>query len=226
MAMKRISMAKMIVWTLLTLVTVWGKILFADEDSTILFSWAFVYQGSDEITKAIDYTKSIVRLESGDKIKIYFKPLNVCYIYLYLYDSQKDLFILFPENFNFWERHYQINKRYNLPEGNNWFYLDDNSGIEVFYLVVSEYRLQSLEATTSKYLEQNLKHRNYKNVTYKYGVLDEIKKMIKESSYLTDVVEKPIAVAGDFRGIRDENECNGINVETKNIYVKTIRLEH
>lgn len=120
----------------------------------------------------------------------------------------------------------QITRKYNLPGGNNWFYLDDNGGIEVFYLIVSDQRLQSLEESTKRYLEGRAKQRNLQNITYKHGVLDEIKLIIKESSYLSGTVEKPIAVAGDFRGIKEEDELNGVSIEAKDIYVKTIRLVH
>jgi len=216
----------LLVVILLVFATLWGQSVFADQDSSILFSWAFVYQGKDEITKPIEYNKSVVPLESGDKLKIYLKPLNACHFYLYLHDSQKNLYLLFPEDFTFFDEKVQVTRKYDLPEGNSWFYLDDNGGIEVFYLIVSEQRLWNLEESTNRYLQRNAKQRNLQNITYKHGVLDEIKRIIKENSYLSDAAEKPIAVAGDFRGIREELELNGVSIEATDIYVKTIRLEH
>ena len=216
----------LLVVILLVLATLWGQSVFADQDSSILFSWAFVYQGKDEITKPIDYNKSVVRLESGDKLKIYLKPLNACHFYLYLHDSQKNLFLLFPEDFTFFDKNLQVTRKYDLPGGNSWFYLDYNVGIEVFYLIVSEQRLWNLEESTNRYLQRNAKQRNLQNITYKHGVLDEIKRIIKENSYLSGAAEKPIAVAGDFRGIREEHELNGVSIQAADIYVKTIRLEH
>ena len=53
-----------------------------------------------------------------------------------------------------------------------------------------------------------------------------IKRLIKESSYLSEAAEKPVAVAGDFRGIREEKDLNGVYVEAAKVYVKTIRLAH
>jgi len=203
-----------------------GQTVFADQDSSIIFSWAFVYQGKDEITKPIDYSKSVVRLESGDRLKIYLKPLNSCHFYLYLHDSQKNLYLLFPEDFTFFDKNLQITRKYDLPGENSWFYLDDSGGIEVFYLIVSEHRLRSLEESTKRYWEGRAKQSNFQNIAYKHEVLDEIKRIIKESSYLSDTVEKPIAVAGDFRGIREEDELNGVSIEATAIYVKTIRLAH
>lgn len=211
---------------LLLLATVPGQTVYTDQDSSIIFSWAFVYQGKDEITKPIDYSKNVVRLESGDRLKIYLKPLNTCHFYLYLHDSQKNLYLLFPEDFTFFDTNLQITRKYDLPGENSWFYLDDSGGIEVFYLIVSEHRLRSLEESTKRYWEGRAKQRNFQNIAYKHEVLDEIKRIIKESSYLSDTVEKPIAVAGDFRGIREEDELNGVSIEATDIYVKTIRLAH
>jgi hypothetical protein len=181
---------------LLILATVSGQAVFADQDSSILFSWAFVYQGKDQITRPIDYSKSVVRLESGDRLKIYLKPLNTCHFYLYLHDSQKNLYLLFPEDFTGFNNNLQITRKYDLPGGNSWFYLDEDGGIEVFYLIASEHRLQNLEESTKRYWEGRA------------------------------TVEKPIAVAGDFRGIKEEDELNGVSIEASDIYVKTIRLAH
>jgi hypothetical protein len=213
----------MIVWILIGLA---GSGLYA-EDISIRFSWAFVHQGKDEIVKAIDYDRNIVRLESGYKIKIYFKAFNACYFYVYLHDSQRDLFLLFPESLNTSRNHLQINKRHSLPKNNNWFFLDENSGIEVFYLIVSADRLRNLEEITARFLNTAKRARiNDSILTKKHRVLDEIRRIIKESSYLAGAVEKPIAFAGDFRGIGEDDEFFGKSIEAENVYVKTIRLEH
>jgi hypothetical protein len=99
--------------------------------------------------------------------------------------------------------------------------------VETFFLIVSAEPLQGLEARTKQYFNglSNQKH-THQIISYKYGVLDEIKRLIKESSYLSDTAEKPVAVAGDFRGIREEQDLNGVHIETAQIYVKTIRVAH
>ena len=57
-------------------------------------------------------------------------------------------------------------------------------------------------------------------------MLDEIRRIIKERSYLADAVEKPVSVAGNFRGIGEEVAHNGQDVVANGVYVRTIRLEH
>jgi hypothetical protein len=116
---------------------------------------------------------------------------------------------------------------YELPGLNSWFYLDERGGTEVFYLIVSKKPLQELETSTGRYLEGRAAARKIlRAIPSKHDVLDEIRRIIKESSFLSDDAEKPIAVAGDFRGIREEHELNGVRIEAVEIYVRTIRLQH
>jgi hypothetical protein len=199
----------------------------ADRSGSISFSWALVYKDDGGIIKPIDYDKTVTRLDSGDKFKFYFKPLSSCHIYLYLFDAQKNLFLLFPEDFDVVPDAARITRNYDLPGVNSWFYLDEKSGLEVFYLIVSARPLEELENRTKRYLERYGDPKtNAGEITSKHGVLDEIKRIIKKSSYLSDAAEKPIAVAGDFRGVREEGELNGVRIEATDIYVKTIRLQH
>jgi hypothetical protein len=216
---------------LLFLTPAGGVSLFAEDlDSSIRFSWAFLYQGKDGVTRPIDYDKRVVRLKSGDKLKIYLKPLDACHIYLYLYDAQKDLFLLFPEAFDRSTRsdaNPRITKNFELPGVNSWYSLDEQLGVETFYLIVSARHLEGLEERTEQYfngLRNGSRHRQI--INYKHGVLDEIKRLLKESSYLSDAAGKPVAVAGDFRGIREERDLNGVHIEAAEVYVKTIRLAH
>jgi hypothetical protein len=190
----------------------------ADAESTIRFTWAFVYQGSGQQARAIDYSEDIVRLQSGDKLKMYLRPLSTCYFYVYLHDAQKNLRILFMEAGH-------AGKSYTLPQEESWFYLDEHGGIELFYLIVSASRLRKLEAMSKRLLEQDVSSSD-RYLIQKYRVLDEIKRIIEKSSKLADAGQRPIPVAGDIRGITGENEVLGMGVETKGIYVKTIRLAH
>ena len=168
-----------------------------------------------------------MRLESGDKIKIYLKPKDACHIYLYLHDAQRDLFLLFPETFDRSDPNPRFTENFEIPGVNSWYYLDNLLGTETFYLIVSARPLAELEERTRQYFNVLANDRqSHRMLTYKYGVLDEIKRLIKESSYLSEAAEKPVAVAGDFRGIREEKDLNGVYVEAAKVYVKTIRLAH
>ena len=199
----------------------------ADRDGSVRFSWALIYENEQGICEPIDYRSNVIRLQSGNKFKIHLKPHSACYIYLLLYDSQKDLFLVFPEDFEAFEGNTRLVRNYELPGVNSWFYLDNNSGTELFYLIASSRRLDQLEQRVVEYLKEHAaSRRDRQGESGKYAVLDEVKRLIKETSYLSDAAEKPVAVAGNFRGIREEHELNGIRVEAAEIYVETIRLQH
>ena len=225
---RRILPPAILAATLLLPVFVGGQSLFAgDRDGSVMFSWALVVRSETGLSKTVDYQQNIIRLESGDRFKIYLKPRNACFIYLYLYDAQNNLFLIFPDDFENFAQNSQISTNYELPGINSWFYLDEARGVELFYLIASPRRLEELERSTLRYLAEQTTHGNdLQAVACKHDVVDEIKRLIKETSYLSDAAEKPVAVAGHFRGIREEHELNGLRIETTGIYVKTIRLQH
>jgi hypothetical protein len=195
-----------------------ASVLIADAESSIRFTWAFVYQGKDQQVRGIDYSETIARLQSGDRFKMYFKPSSPCRVYMYLHDAQENLHPLFMETT-------QVGKSCSLPQGEDWFYLDEQGGTELFYLIVSAHRLRKLEALTKEFSALEVSG-SERFLTQKYKVLDEIKRIIKQSSSLADVAQRPVPVAGDLRGITEEIQVLGIGVEAKSIYVKTVRLEH
>jgi hypothetical protein len=220
------SRRRCLIVLLLALTSLPVRHLLAEGGAGVRFSWAFVHQGEDGTSKAIDYSQSIVKLHSGDRFRIYLKPQSACYAYLYLYDSQRQLFLFFPESFDFWKTGYQVDQLYSLPRADGWFYLDEHAGVEVFYLILSDRRLPELEADTAAYLEQKSKDGAERTLTRKYRVIDRIRTMLKDSSHLAGAVEKPVAVAGDFRGVGEEDIVHGVTVKAGSIYVRTIRLEH
>jgi hypothetical protein len=199
-------------------------LLFADAAPSIRFTWALACRDRNQQARTIDYSESIVHLNSGDRIKLYLRPLSPCYFYVYLYDSQKRLRLLFPEEAGSGQIG-QVGKNLSLPPGQDWFYLDEHGGIELFYLIASDHRLPRLEGLTEKY-SAGKAGRSGLHPSSKHKVLGEIKRIIKQSSKLAEAAQQPIPVAGDLRGITEESEVPGIGVEANNIYVKTIRLEH
>jgi hypothetical protein len=208
----------LLVWMLL------AAAVFAEADEPLRFTWAIVYKGSGDDTLAIDYSSRIVRLSSGDRLRIHFQPRSRCFFYAYLHDAQKNLYLLGQRDFSLQEDR-EMTRACTLPESDNWYQLDDSAGVELFYLIVSERRLRKLEALTAKSLSRQARYGN-RPLAHKRAVLDEIRRLIRESSSLAEPLQKPVTVAGEFRGITEEGEYVGIEVETRSVYVRTIRLEH
>ena len=122
--------------------------------STTTFKYAFLYQTTEtSVPQAIDYKSISTPLSSGDQLKIYLKPMANAYIYLFFQDTSDALYLLFPTMISDFDSFYKFNKNYLIPKGDEWFFLDDFTGTEKFYLIVSNQRLKKLEELTTKYLE-------------------------------------------------------------------------
>lgn len=192
-----------------------------------LIYWAFVYKDETSILQSIDFKKKINNLKPGNRIKIYLEPVQNAYIYLILYDSKKEIYLLFPNTQNGFFSDYEAGKGYYIPEKKVWYYLKNDKGMEIFYLIVSRTRCEGLEQVIDRYLDLMEKPLIPDDVmnNAKQTVLDEIRGLKKKNSIFQGVKEKPLIIAGDYRG--DEMIHQFIYmIEVKNFYAKTIRLAH
>jgi hypothetical protein len=202
-----------------------GAVCFAGAEDMLRFTWALVYKSGSQGAQAIDYAARVVRLASGDRFRIHFQPRNGCYLYVYLHDAQENLYLLGRRDFDPQETS-ETNRGFTLPEGDNWYHLDDSGGVEVLYLIASAQRLRRLEALSSRAQQRPGRPADLLRLARKRPVLDEIRKLIRESSTLAEPLQMPVTVAGEFRGITEESEYQGIDVQAGSLYVRTIRLEH
>ena len=201
--------------------------LGADSAGELVFDWAFVKRGLDGEAGSIDFSRR-VRISSNDLFKIYIQPLRGAYIYLYLYDVQKELYLLFPERFEDFDDRDYLGQKYYLPDGDAWFSLDDSRGVEKFYLLASVERLTRLEALTEEYtlLYDNRKGSSGETNTARQRVLDEIVSIRKQHSQFVITAEKPVPIAGGVRGQNADLEKLATRINAEGFYTKTLRLEH
>ena len=203
-----------------------GAELCAGTDPTIRLTWAVMYRGTDGVVRAIDYRLPVVRLAGGDHFRIIMRPESPCFCYVLLRDAQKKLALLFPAEPRFPSTPLQSDATCSLPDGERWYRLDEDGGIEVFYLILSDHRLKALEASVAAYRAHEFDQGDDRVDTFKQAVLDEIRRLVVETSPLAEAARKPLAVAGDFRGISAEAAFPGIAVLARSVYVRTIRLRH
>ncbi|MBN2440590.1 MAG: DUF4384 domain-containing protein [Spirochaetales bacterium] len=196
--------------------------------SSLTFKYAFLYQNTDtSVPQAIDFKSISTPLSSGDQLKIYIKPIRNAYIYLFFQDTSDGLYLLFPTMISDFDGFYKFNKNYLIPKGDEWFFLDDESGTEKFYLIASNKRLEKLEELTTTYLEYF-----YSNTTPDTKLKEARQKVIEEIKTVRlvegqeKVKEDIVLVACDFRGMGDQYEFNAVEVEVDGFYAKTIRIEH
>lgn len=74
-------------------------------------------------------------LLSNDNLKIHFRVTRDCYIYVLLFDSELKANLLFPSSLVGFNNKVKGNKEYQVPSGNNWFYLDEKTGEETIYVI-------------------------------------------------------------------------------------------
>lgn len=77
--------------------------------------------------------KSGTQLRSGESLKIYFEVSDDAYVYILLYDSQGVASLIFPNGEINLSNKVKSNVRYQIPDGNTWFWLDYNTGRETIY---------------------------------------------------------------------------------------------
>ena len=78
------------------------------------------------------------RPAEGDNLKIRFRANTRCFVYAVWIDSTAWATPVFPRSDAFeWTNPVDPGKDYTLPEGSQWFYLDDYRGIETLYFVAS-----------------------------------------------------------------------------------------
>jgi len=73
-------------------------------------------------------------LKSNDNFKVYLRTTQDCYVYVLMFDSQGKASMLFPGMAGSNNR-VKGNKNYQVPAGNDWFFLDDNRGTETIYVI-------------------------------------------------------------------------------------------
>jgi hypothetical protein len=196
---------------------------YAQDDSSdrVVFKWAFIHRSADGQKEVIDFEKR-QKVTSGDKLQIYLGPMSEAYLYLFLYDAHKDLYLLFPESPDYYERKSLEKEDIYVPGEHEWFEWDTSKGTERFYLLASSTRLTELEEKTARYLANN------QDSKLKSQLYDEIATLRKQKSNLTTTSEKPVAIAGTIRTRGADSELLGdaTLVEAEEFYGKTLRLRH
>lgn len=211
-------------WTRLAMFVFLATFAVADltaQGAQTTFDWAFVKRGADGSPVPIDF-KERVNIARGDLFKIHVQPIQDAFVYLFLHDAQGDLRLLFPETFGVFESTTYLKTRYFIPDGDNWFTLDNASGTERFYLIAASKRLLPLESLVLSYDKAQA---NAKGAA-RQAVLEEIARVRMQHSQLTIAAEKPVTIAGGIRGINAAIQKIATRIEATGFYYKLFRLEH
>jgi hypothetical protein len=83
--------------------------------------------------------------QAGDKFRVMFRANTDCYVYVIAVDGSAWAQGLFPSASNPFANPVKAGQQHILPEGTNWFSLDQYKGIETVFVVASRERRQDLE---------------------------------------------------------------------------------
>jgi len=216
---------------LLALVAIFCISLLIAQESPrpISFRWALVGKMSVNGKKAIINIQRDTVLYTGDSFKMLIQPLSHCYIYVMFQDSRGGMTLLFPYSSQEIGTSVSTDVSYTMPRGRLWYSLDSNTGRETFYIIASGERLSALEKLLVSLKKQD--EQTAKKVTQE--VIQQINSYRKQYRKFTSMAEKPIAIAGNVRGIGDEKEVDRVDlsqfateVEATGLYIRTITIEH
>ena len=189
----------------------------------VCFRWAFgamIGPSGNQEFIAIDRD---TRLQSGDKLKMLVALEKKCFVYVIYRDASEDIFLLFPYASAQSERDYKLHDTYYIPQGDNWFELDQNTGTETFYLIASNQRLSGLENFLTAYESATPQNKT----AQADHIIREIRKIRKSHTTFISAAERPVEIGGTVRGIHDNAlESIATEISAKTCYTRTFTIEH
>lgn len=120
-------------------------------EERLSFSWAFIHKTPAGPPETLDFAAP-EQVAEGDLLKIYLELNGGAFVYLYLFDSRQDFYLVFPPVPGFYNGEIPAAFKSYIPEGRKWFSLDGLRGTERFYLLASRARLTGLEELTERFL--------------------------------------------------------------------------
>ena len=97
--------------------------------------WVMAGMPADAASPQLIRISPETTLRTGDKIKMYLKAVNECFFYLFHHGPEGRLRLVYPDALP--AKMLASGTRLTVPRGDQWFELDENTGTETFYVLVS-----------------------------------------------------------------------------------------
>ena len=188
----------------------------ASDEDKVNFVWAFealVAEGN--VTKQVPI-KEDMKLKTGDQLKMFVELRKACFVYVVHHGARGEIQRLFPYDIQQFTTDYQTSKIYEIPPNDGWFRINEQAGLETFYLVASAQRLTDLEQLLATYAttppaEQPLAVTN---------ILAELRSLLKQ--HRSSVKPgRPVPIAGNMR-----KGIEGVEIAAPQFYIETFTIEH
>jgi len=207
------------------------NVVHADEPAgkAVVFQWAFCTLKRGEAGSQVEVLEGDTTLKSGDQIKFFIKVEKQSYVYLVYQSSQGDLSVLFPYRFQSPGNEYDMSGKHYIPQDSQWFELDENTGVEKFYLLASAERLHELENLINDYESAD----KAKQAALGNQITDEIRRLRKQHLRFKTYAEKPVTIIGTLRGA-EQTKSNriqdvadyAVEISAKTFFSRTYTIDH
>ncbi len=198
------------------------------QDDKVGFKWGFAAKvGPEGDRKFVSIRKDTI-MHSNDSVKMVIELTKPCFVYVVHQDPSGGLELLFPYTLTQFTKDYTVGKNYFIPKGQDWSYLDQNVGKEIFHVLASAERLTDFEVAYTKYIAAT---GTYKNDMAK-KVLAQIRSTKKQYRLYASAAERPINIGGNVRGLvtpqskqPDVTDVE-VGISSKSFYTKTFTIDH
>jgi Domain of unknown function (DUF4384) len=188
----------------------------ASDENNVSFVWAFealVAEGT--VTKQVQI-KEDMKLKTGDQLKMFVELRKPCFVYVIHHGARGEIQRLFPYDIQQFTTDYQTSKIYEIPPNDGWFRINEQAGLETFYLVASAQRLADLEQLLATYAsarpaEQPLAATN---------IVAELRNLLKQHRASLKP-GRPVPIAGNMR-----KGIEGVEITAPQFYIETFTIEH
>ena len=198
-------------------------------EKEIYFHWAFgALVGPKNDRKLVDIKRD-TPLKTGDRIKMLIELRKACFVYLIYKSPRDEVNMLFPYDVKQFEADYKTPKKCYIPQGDIWFELTGDTGLETFYLLASAYRLNELETLIKKHtLAKGSETKVFGN-----QIISKIREIKKRYRTFKAVAERPVSLMGNVRAIEKHTPKNfsaidplAIEILAEKFYSKTFTIDH
>ena len=202
-----------------------GPFVCANETdhNQIEFKWAILQHQADKSMKSIDLlNQNEIQIEPDDLIKIYFQPGENTYIYLYLYESDKTLTVLFPQKSESFLNLDYFQNDYFIPEKDKWLQFNNKKGSEKIYFIASASRLSALEKLNR---DLSLSRSVIQAGRIKQWILHEIMRLSRLNVKSRMISYDLMPFAGSIRGSEQELPFKTGCFKADGLFIKTIYFQ-
>jgi hypothetical protein len=188
----------------------------ASDENNVSFVWAFealVAEGN--VTKQVPI-KEDIKLKTGDQLKMFVELRKACFVYVIHHGARGEIQRLFPYDLRQFITDYQTAKIYEIPPNDGWFRINEQAGLETFYLVASAQRLTDLEQLLATYTAAP----SAEQPQVATNILAELRNLLKQH-HSSVKPGRPVPIAGNMR-----KGIEGIEITAPQLYIETFTVEH